>query len=83
MSTGSVVGILVLNYYFTKIVKSSKIKNITYVIILIFLYVNSYGTWGREITNKKFYELSFANIKSNFDKSFGDKKKLLDYEEIK
>ena len=83
VSTGSVVGILVLNYYFTKIVKSSKIKNITYVIILIFLYVNSYGTWGREITNKKFYELSFVNIKSNFDKSFGDKKKLLDYEEIK
>jgi hypothetical protein len=82
VSTGSIVGVLVLNYYFTRIVKDSLIKNITYVIILIFLYINSYGTWGRDMTNKKFYELSFANIKNNFNNNFSDKK-LINYEQIK
>ena len=83
VSTGSIVGILVLNYYFIRIINNSKIKNIIYIIILIFLYVNSFGTWGRQMTNKKFYELSFNNIQNNFINTFAHKKKLIDYEVIK
>ena len=82
VSTGSIVGILVLNYYFIKLIKNSKIKNIIYLLILIFLYINSYGTWGRDMTNKKFYELSFDNIKNNFNNTFVYKKKLIVYKKI-
>jgi len=83
VSTGSIVGMLVLNYYFIKTIKNSSIKNIIYILILILLYMNSYGTWGREMTNKNFYQLSLVNIKNNFNSKFADKKKLINYEQVK
>jgi hypothetical protein len=82
VSTGSIIGILVLNYYFIKMIKNSKIKNVTYLLILIFLYINSYGTWGRQMTNKDFYKLSFDNIKNNLNNIFTENKKLINYEKV-
>jgi hypothetical protein len=82
VSTGSILGILVLNYYLIKILKKNLIKYIAYIIIVVSIYLNSYGTWGHETDNKKFYELSFNNIKSNFNNIFKTEK-MNNYVEIK
>jgi hypothetical protein len=83
VSTGSILGILVLNYYLIKILKKNLIKYIDiYIIIVVSIYLNSYGTWGHETDNKKFYELSFNNIKSNFNNIFKTEK-MNNYVEIK
>jgi len=82
VSTGSILGMLVFNYYLIKILKKNHIKYISYIIIIAFIYLNSYGTWGHDTDNKKFYEQSFNNIKNNFNNIFKDKK-MIDYVEIK
>ena len=82
ISTSSIFGILVLNFFFIKIIKNIKIKNSIYIITLVLLYLNSYGTWARHMTNKKFYELSFFNIKENFRNIFINEN-IIDYKKIK
>lgn len=62
-------------------IKNINIKNIIYIITLFLLYLNSYGTWARDMTNKKFYELSFFNIKENLNNIFTNSKKI-DYKKI-
>jgi hypothetical protein len=58
VSTGSIIGILVLNYYFIKMIKNSKIKNVTYLLILIFLYI-IYSHIARQLA------IANTNIRSN------------------
>ena len=69
VSTGSIVGIIILIYLVNKIIVSSLVKFISYFLILILLFFYSHGIVSQleEVGGKlnKLYSISFTNLKNS------------------
>jgi hypothetical protein len=73
VSTGSIIGILVLGHYIQNIFRGK--KNITvWTFILLIMFNNQYSVYPYELNTKNFFNLSIENIKRNYS-SIGIEKK--------
>jgi hypothetical protein len=81
VATGSVLGLIVLFFIYSKVVKNHKIRILFYIIILLFFFIRPYDTFNK-VNLKELYKLSFYNIKNNINFYFHNQKSLNNYKKI-
>jgi hypothetical protein len=84
VATGSILGIIITNYFLKKFVKKDKIKILIYIsiIFLIFFRSSTFVTWGNNMNLKDFYILSEKNIKNNLNLFIKNKNNSETFEKI-
>lgn len=84
VATGSILGIIITNYFLKKFVKQNKIKILIYLIIIFLIFFRSatFITWGNNVDLKDFYILSAKNIKNNLNIILENKNNFETFEKV-
>jgi len=81
VATGSILGLLVLFFIYSKIVKNNKIRVLTYLLVLLLFFISPYDIFHKS-NLKQLYQLSFYNIKNNFNFLFHNQDSTNNYKKI-
>jgi len=81
VATGSILGLIVLFYIYSRIVLNNKIRILSYAIILLLLFISPYDVFHKS-NLKELYKLSFYNIKNNLNFLFHENDNKNNYRKI-
>jgi len=81
VATGSILGLIVLFFIYSKVVKNNKIRVLTYVLFLLLFFISPYDVFHKS-NLKQLYQLSFYNIKNNFNFLFHNQDSTNNYKKI-
>ena len=82
VATGSILGLIVLFFVYSSIVKNNKIRILTYTTILLLLFNSSYDDIFHKSNLKQVYQSSINNIKNNFNFLFYNQDNANNYQKI-
>jgi hypothetical protein len=82
VATGSILGLIVLFFVYSSIVKNDKIRISTYTVILLLFFNSPYDDIFHKSNLKQVYQSSFNNIKNNFNFLFYSQDNINNYKKI-
>jgi hypothetical protein len=82
VATGSILGLIVLFFIYSSIVKNNKIRVLSYILILLLLFNSSYDDVFHKLNLKQVYQSSYNNIKNNFNFLFHNQDSTNNYKKI-
>ena len=81
VATGSILGLIVLFFIYSKIVKNKKIRIFSYVLVLLLFFISPFEIFHKS-NLKELYQLSFYNIKNNINFLFHSQDSTNNYKRI-
>jgi hypothetical protein len=81
VATGSILGLVVLFFIYSRVVKNKKIRVLTYVLFLLLFFISPYDVFHK-LNLKQLYQLSFYNIKNNLNFLFHNQDNASNYKKI-
>ena len=82
VATGSILGLIVLFFIYSSMVKNNKIRLLSYILILLLFFNSAYDDVFHKSNLKQVYQSSFNNIKNNFNFLFYNQDNINNYKKI-